>query len=435
MAKDVGLQAPAGTTAPAGVVAGSGVQVRVGSTLGGSEQAGRIYLFKRSGGLSPGAGESYVNYNFQLLSGAYKTTYKLQDGPNLENTTVSTPFYEVHFGDRWLRDRLRIKAGNASEVDILDRAKTRLVPGNCGRSEDTFDDAEGAFIANRSGPVRAIRSYIGANSGPLSQRDHIFYEQREDVRSFLRVHAIPGPLDYFDYSAAASGMVYANNVNTGGVTIDGTPETPAAGRLTWETVRGPQGALSMVHSLVTDIPNLPSSSYYLDDSTPGGGAETQCTGDAAAYGASGPWLNCATCPTPTRALPRSTRCGRPARSTSSRPARRTGRRARRRRPARSASQCRAFRSRHAPEQGQRTLRVASRLGEIDDQHLVGVAGNGERLEAQRQLPDQRVGVALGPVGLLANVVSSPSTPELGALQRQLPDEVGQVGVVEVRPDR
>ncbi len=291
MARDVGLQAPAGTAAPAGVVAGSGVQVKVTSTLGGTARDGRIYLFKRSGSLSPGAGESYVTYSFQLLSGAYKTTYKLQDGPNPENTTVSTPFYEVHFADRWLKDSLRIKAGAASEVDILDRAKALLVPGNCGRSEDTFDDAEGAFIANRAGPVRAIRSYIGANSGPLTQREHIFYEQREDVRTFLRVHSIPGPLDFFDYSAAASGMVYANNVNTGGVTIDGAPDTPAAGRLTWETVRGPQGALSMVHSLVSDIPNLPSSSYYLDNKTPGGGAQTQCTGDAAAYGSSGPWAN------------------------------------------------------------------------------------------------------------------------------------------------
>ena len=102
-------------------------------------------------------------------------------------------------------------------MDILDRAKAQFAPGNCGRSEDTFNDAEGAFIANKSGPVRAIRSYIGANSGPLTQREHIFYERREDIRTFLRVHAIPGIMDYFDYSPAASGMTYKNNVNTGGV--------------------------------------------------------------------------------------------------------------------------------------------------------------------------------------------------------------------------
>jgi hypothetical protein len=267
------------------------VKVRVRSTLGGDAKDGWIYLFKRSGGLDPGAGQHYVNYDFNLLSGAYKTTYKLQDGPNPENSTITTPFYVDHFSDRWLNDQIKVKAGNASQVDILDRAKALLGPGNCGRSEDTFDDAEGAFIANKVGPVRAIRSYIGANSGPLTQRDHIFYEQREDIRTYLRVHAIPGPWDFFDYSAAASGMTYRNNLNTGGVTIDGNPDSPVDGALSWESVNGPQGGLSIVHTLDTDIPSPNSTSHYLDDSTPGTGAETQCTGDAQAFGESGPWLN------------------------------------------------------------------------------------------------------------------------------------------------
>ncbi len=291
MAKDVGLEAPGDVTPPAGAIGGGGVKIKVRSTLGGTNRDGWIYLFKRSGNLSPGAGKSYVNYNFQLLSGAYKTTYKLQDGPNPENTTVTTPFYVDHFSDRWLNDQIKVKAGNASEADIIDRHKALLGPGNCGRSEDTFDDAEGAFIANKVGPVRAIRSYIGANSGPLTQREHIFYEQRQDIRTFLRVHAIPGPIDFFDYSAAAGGMTYRNNVNTGGVTIDGTPDTVAAGQLTWESVDGPQGGLSMVHRVTTDIAGLVGSSFYFDDSTPGTGAETQCTGDAQAIGQSGPWVN------------------------------------------------------------------------------------------------------------------------------------------------
>lgn len=291
MAKDVGIEAPADTANPAGVVAGSGVKVKVRTTLGGTAREGWIYLFKRSGGLSPGAGESYVDYDFNLLSGDYKTTYKLADGPNPENTTVSTPYYVDHFSDRWLNDQIKVKAGDATEADIIDRAKATLGPGSCGRSEDTFDDAEGAFIVNKAGPVRAIRSYIGANSGPLTQREHIFYEQRQDIRTSLRVHAIPGPWDFFDYSSAASGMTYRNNLNTGGVTIDGVPDTPVAGQLSWESVDGPQGGLSIVHSLVTDIASLNNTSHYLDDSTPGGGAETQCTGDAQAFGESGPWLN------------------------------------------------------------------------------------------------------------------------------------------------
>ena len=291
MARDLGVEAPSDAGNPAGVVAGSGVKVRVRSTLGGDSKDGFIYLFKRSGSLDPGAGQHYVSYDFNLLSGNYKTTYKLQDGPNPENSTVSTPFYVDHFSDRWLNDQIKVKAGNASQVDILDRAKALLGPGNCGRSEDTFDDAEGGFIANKVGPVRAIRSYVGANSGPRTQREHIFYEDREDIRTFLRVHAIPGPWDFFDYSSAASGMKYRNNLNTSGVTIDGNPDSPVDGTLTWESVDGPQGGLSMVHTLDTDIPSPNSTSHYLDDSTPGSGAETQCTGDAQAFGESGPWLN------------------------------------------------------------------------------------------------------------------------------------------------
>jgi hypothetical protein len=291
MAKDVGPEAPSDATGPAGVVGGSGLEVKVHSSLGGADRDGWIYLFKRSGSLSPGAGESYVSYDFQLLSGAYKTTYKLQDGPNPENTTVSTPYYVDHFSDRWLNDQIKVKAGDASEVDIIDRAKALLGPGSCGRSEDTFDDAEGAFVTNKVGPVRAIRSYVGANSGPLTQREHVFYEQRQDIRTFLRVHSgIPGPMDFFDYSAAAVGMTYRNSANTGGVTIDGAPDTVAAAQLAWESVDGPQGGLSMAHALTTDIPGLVVSSFYFDDSTPGGGAETQCTGDAQAIGQSGPWV-------------------------------------------------------------------------------------------------------------------------------------------------
>jgi hypothetical protein len=302
-ADDAGLEAPGDAGNPSGVTPGSGVKVSLTTTLDGQTKRAWVYLFKRSGNLSPGAGKQYVKYDFNLLSGGYKATYKLQDGPNPENSTVTTPYYTDHFSDRWLNDQLKITTAESSGVDILDRAKAQFAPGNCARSEDTFDDAEGAFIANRSGPVRAIRSYIGANSGPLTQREHIFYERREDIRTFLRVHAIPSVMDYFDYAPAASGMTYRNNLNTGGVTIDGTPDSPVAGALTWESVDGGQGGLSIVHTNQTDIAGFASSSYYFDDSTPGSGVELQCTGDATAYGNSGPWIKQSIPNTDPRATP------------------------------------------------------------------------------------------------------------------------------------
>ena len=289
MGIDSGVRAPAGSR-PAGVVAGSGQEVRIDDTTG-EPTPSYVYLFRQTGGLNPSANRSYVTYNFSLNSGDYKTTYKLQDGPNPENSTITTDHYTRHFSDRWIDDAITVRSGNATRVDILDRHKNLFAPGVCGRSENTFSDAEGAFTVNKSGPVRALRGYIGANSGPYTQRLHVFYAQREDITTYLRVHAIPSVMDFMDYSPAATGMTYRNNRNTGGVRVDGTPETPAAGALTWESVDGPQGGLTSVHTYDTDIPGFATTSYYLDDSTPSGGAETQCTGDGTAYGASGPWVN------------------------------------------------------------------------------------------------------------------------------------------------
>ncbi len=287
MASDLGGVAPDGT--PAGVVAGSGVEVTVTDPLD-DDAAGWLYLYESAGSLQPGAGRSYVTYSFGLTSGSYRTTYKRTDGPNPESSTVTTGRYAHHFSDRWLDDELVVRAGNATRVDLLDRHKSRLIPGNCGRSEDTFDDAEGAFVVNTSGPVRAIRSYVGANSGPLAQRTHLFYAGRHDVVTDLRVHAIPGVVDYFDYSPAASGMRYANDRNRGGVPVDGQPDALTAGRQNWELLTGSQGSVIQTHRVETNISGLQSAgtNYYLDDSTP---SEAQCTGDAVSYGASGPWLN------------------------------------------------------------------------------------------------------------------------------------------------
>ncbi len=183
-------------------------------------------------------------------------------------------------------------------MDILDRAKARLAPGNCGRSEDTFDAAEGAFIANKSGPVRAIRSYIGANSGPITQREHIFYERREDVRTFLRVHSVPGPLDYFDYSAAAIGMTYKNTNNTGRrarSTALPTPSRPARSPGRPWTVRRAACRWRTRWTPTSPVSPAPRTTWTTARRRPPA-PETQCTGDNQAIGASGPWSSAATIP-------------------------------------------------------------------------------------------------------------------------------------------
>jgi hypothetical protein len=69
--------------------------------------------------------------------------------------------------------------------------------------------------------------------------------------------------------------------------VDGNPDSIANGFTAWERVSGTQGGLAIAHALQSNLSITPSS-YYLDDSTP---PVTQCTGDAAAYSQSGPWIN------------------------------------------------------------------------------------------------------------------------------------------------
>jgi len=288
MAKDVGNRVPTLISLPSGVLKDLALEVLVTDPLAGP--IGYVYLFLNAGALSQGAGKDYVSYTFNLLSGDYFATYELGEGPNPENSEVNSAFYRQHFSDRWIRDEINIFAGGATGVDVLDRHKEMFAPGACNRTEDTFSNGEGAFLTNRDGPVRAIRSYEGANSGPYTLREHIFYEKRHDITTALRVHPIPGIMDLYDYSPAASGMKYTSSVATVGVLIDGNPETVATGAISWEMVTGNQGTLVCIERLVTDIPGLTHSSYYSDDSTP---SVTQCTGDAYEYGTSGLWIKSA----------------------------------------------------------------------------------------------------------------------------------------------
>ncbi len=298
MAADAGQKVSASYgRLPDGMKADRATEVRVSDPSGAD--TGFIYLFEAAGPADQSAGKDYVDYEFNLLAGDYLSNYRFQDGPNPEASSVETDFYSTGHSDRWVDDELRLRTAGSSGVDIIDREKAQFGPGICGRSTDTFSNAEGSFIVNRDGPVRAIRSYIGANSGPYTQRESIFYERRQETRTFLRVHSIPGVMQFTDYSPEAAGMTYRNASNRGGVTIDGQPDALVAGLPTgategtpfWEQVSGPQGSLDVITSLETDIDGLSATNYYLDDSTPDAPEEVQCTGDAAAYGNSGTWID------------------------------------------------------------------------------------------------------------------------------------------------
>jgi hypothetical protein len=287
MASDTGTEAGAASD-PAGVVAGSRVEIVVTDPLDGG--AGYVYLFRQPGSLDPGAGEQYVTYSFSLNSGAYLSTYDHATGLNPETSTVVTPNYTRRFTDRWQETELKILRGPATEADILDRNENQFIPDYCGRSRLTFAQGEGAFLANRSGPVRAIRAFLGANSGPMTEHQQIFYAGREEDTTFLRVHGIPAVMSFLDYSAAATGMTYRNTNNTAGVTIDGVADSVVAGPLTWESVDGAQGALTSVHTWSTTLAASKFTSFYRDLASPPAG-QTPCQGDGGFYGAGGPYVN------------------------------------------------------------------------------------------------------------------------------------------------
>jgi hypothetical protein len=276
MTDDTGGRAPSGTGDPSGVVAASGVRVTVTDPLAGADGnrgggVGYVYLFERSSGtLSPGAGVDYVDYDFDPADPM----------GHAEDSTVATDQYSTHFSARWTRDGLRLGPG----PDILDRHRNLFAAGVCTHSEDTFSAGDGGYATNVDGAVRAIRSYLGANSGTYTQREHIFYRGTERVQTFLRVHAIPGIMDFYDYSPAAVGMRYSSSSTPTGVLIDGVPDTAGAAAPTWEAVSGPQGTLVSTTSQSTDITGMTLQSYYTDDTTP---PFVQCTGDAFEYGASG----------------------------------------------------------------------------------------------------------------------------------------------------
>lgn len=282
-----GDRAPQDSPDPGGVLTGTRTEIRLRHPVSNVEAY--VYLFVSTGALDPAAGAPILEHRFVLLSGDYKSTYQRERGPNPENSVIRTPAYEAHFFDRWGRDGMRVFVGGASGVDILDRHTFSYAPGNCTRTEDTFNGGRGAFLFNLTGPIRALRGYIGANSGPTTHRIHHFYAQREEILTRLQVHAIPGILDPLDLSAAASGMTYRDDLNPGGVRVDGVPDGARnTGQLRWQLVEGSQGTIAESGRLVTDIPTLPWTSYYSDNASP----DTRtCTGDGDEYGSHGAWVD------------------------------------------------------------------------------------------------------------------------------------------------
>ncbi len=284
MYRDAGAQSTA-TTAPIGALPNTCCELTISDPL--SSEIKYIYIFEQDGSLSQDAGIDYVDYVFNLTAGTYPDDFAVLTGINPEQSTVTTSAYTIGFSAEWIMDEWRITTAGSSGADILDRHQYFFGPGVCGRSEDTFTAAENAFVTNIDGPVRAIRSIMGANSGPLTQKTNIFYEVRQDVFTDLRVHSVPSIYDVYDFETNITGMEYFSLNHPQGLTIDGVPETANSAFVTGELVRGPAGALAIGHDFITTLAigtDAAVNSYYEDNIT---NPNSNCTGDQLAYGTCG----------------------------------------------------------------------------------------------------------------------------------------------------
>lgn len=305
MARDAGAVMPAGAAPPPGVLADAAVVITLSDPLDPAG-VGYVYLFRQDGSLDPAGGQDYVSYQFDsdavdaggTPEAGSKGGSKQPGGFSSGEATITTAYYRHHFAGRWIMDSLYLFTGSLPDQDLIDRFRVQLAPNDCDRSENTFTSGSGYFLANVDGPVRAIRSYFGANSGIYTQRTHLFYDQRQEVVTALRVHALKGIVDFVDYSPAAIGMRYFNDLNPAGVVIDGLPDDIQPGEIGWELTSGDPGSLVMVYRLASDMPIANRTSYYEDNAAPAG---QPCTGDEQVLGASGPYYYPLECTDPARA--------------------------------------------------------------------------------------------------------------------------------------
>ncbi len=325
LARDFGAAAPS-TATPPNVDAATRTELHA-SHAGDSARSGYLYLFVRTSAPTTFPPEVTMNVSFVGQTGNFVDFYHTAATNQAsgtaacgaakwgviypEDTTITGSTYERHFSGRWLSDALKL--GGGSQPNVLDIAEVRpgyaILQGAvatttasplpdqshaCDRSVTSFSGGPGTIVTLRSGPIRAIRSYYGANSGTITERTHIFYPAKEDVFTFLRVHPIPGATDGMDLSSAAIGMTYYNDHNLGGLAIDGKPDVYDSSAAAWEMVTGAnQGTLLTVMrggkiDLGSETAAFAPKTMFLDDSA---APTCVCSGsDQAFLGAHGPFI-------------------------------------------------------------------------------------------------------------------------------------------------
>jgi len=224
---------------------------------------GFMYLFLSDGSLKQDAGNPLIKYTFNLTtvtengSNDYFDVYDFgenNDASNPENTHFESQSYQRHFAENWNSDDVKIWAGDSTGESLMAHQDFQFLKDSCGRCVFSFMWGATAFIVNKEGPVRALRSWVGANSGTITQRDSIMYEQREDVTTHLRVHSIPGIMDYVTY-AEDLPLVFYNCNNEEGIMVDGVHKGDSFNKkyCPWEFVTGRAGSVFRTYQVDSDL--------------------------------------------------------------------------------------------------------------------------------------------------------------------------------------
>jgi len=284
MLRDAGIEQYSGGAIPEGTVHQSIREVVLLDPLDDNPDTpvGYVYLFTahKDSPLEPSAGERRIQYNFTLTKTGqngehdYKSVYVFnnnqnQGGGNPEDSSVETLYYTRHWMENWLSDGLRIGGGE----DIFLLQDFQFSPSSCGRHVDTFRKSQTAFIANKSGTLRGIRSWVGANSGSLTQRTSLMYEGREDLVTNLRVHPVHGVMDYVLLQPGVEGVTWYNGANPGGVTVDGNMDDVDTTFSPWQLLSTPSGGYLRSYSLEQDLfPGADmadvANTFYVDNREP-----------------------------------------------------------------------------------------------------------------------------------------------------------------------
>lgn len=277
---DAGIQANLQSLPPG--VACAPLEVEIYDPL--QETYRYVYLFVHHYQLAPDAGTDLVDYSFQLLAGSdFREVYQTS-GNNPENSWVSTSHYRWHFSDDWINDAWYYEKGSNPQQDFIDFARLQLGPGLCNRHIGTFSEGSGTHIASTNGPLRAIRSVMGANSGHLLQRTYWFYEYWVEIQTDWRVHPVRGLFENIDWNSNLQDMTYYNAHHLDGLPVNGQPDQIDTTFSPWQLISGPLGSVWIFTDYQATFELWSLRQYFLDEWN---SSIDQCVGDDHAFGQCG----------------------------------------------------------------------------------------------------------------------------------------------------